>query len=55
MALAESLDKGLEDLYQKTSLPKKVDKHLFDKIYLEMLEAFFDLKLPVKSIVSSSL
>jgi len=55
MKMSEDMEKELEDLYQKTSLPKKVDKHLFDKIYLEMLEAFFDLKLPVKSIVSSSL
>lgn len=47
MALAESLDKGLEELYQKTSLPRVVDKKLMESLYVEMLEGFFGIKLPL--------
>lgn len=47
MALADSLDKGLDDLYQKTSLPRTIDKSLMEALYVEMLENFFGIKIPL--------
>lgn len=47
MKLSEEMEKDLEALYQNTMLPKTLDKDLFDKLYLKILEAYYDIKFPV--------
>jgi len=44
MKLSEELDAGLEDLYKTTKIPREVEKAFVDRLYLQILEEYFQLR-----------
>lgn len=43
--LAEEMDAGLQTLYEKTSLPREVEKDFVDNLYFQILEEYFKFKV----------